>query len=375
MHPRPNRPLELQQEVAHRFGAPANSVILLVEAGTDRALVERAHAARIALDGPRLAAAGLTGTFGIASLLPDPDRVEARLEQIRRIDVEAVLADFQRIAGDSAFNPAAFDDYAAALRTMLSVRTPPTLDELRGHADVIRGILPRAGSEAMTASPPRCVMLAHFSDSLDSHARRAEAVEALEAAVAELPGVTVTGLTAMGYHAESIIRRDLIRTMSFAAGCSVLLLLALVRRPGAVLLILMPTAFGLCWLLAAMHLTGERFNTLNIIGVPLLLGIGVDDGIFLVGIAARHRRRGGSRADLARDLRTSCRAVIMTSATTMLAFGSLVFSSTPAIGSLGRLTAIGVGSCLLASLFLLAPILLWRHRGGPESAADSHAPS
>ena len=370
MHPTPNRPLELQAEIAAKFGEPANTVILLLQADSDQALVEQAHSTRIALDDQRLKTVGLQGTFGIASLLPDPDRIDQRLSEIRRINTDAVVSDFLQSVNESIFDPAVFTDYAESLRTMLSVRSAPTLSDLRRYPNVIRGILPRAIDDQSLAPSSRCVMLVQFSDSLDQHERRAEAIETLESIVSGMPGVTVTGLSAMGHHAEKLIRRDLIRVMSFAVVCVVLLLLLVFHRPVTVLLILLPTAFAVCCLLASMHVLGERFNTLNIIGVPLLVGIGVDDGIFLVGIATRTRQQRKSHDVLTHELRTSCHAVLMTSATTILAFGSLIFTSTPAIRSLGRLSAIGIGSCLFATLFMLAPILLMRHRCVPESSPN-----
>ena len=103
---------------------------------------------------------------------------------------------------------------------------------------------------------------------------------------------------------------------------------------------------------------------MNVAGLPLLVGIGVDDGVFLVSVARRARRDNVSLADLTARCRPVLHAVLVTSATTMLAFGSLVLTSTPAIRSLGRLTAVGVGGCLLATLLMLLPILLLRHGHG-----------
>ena len=170
--PDSHRPLQLQAEIAAKFGEPANSVILLLQADSDQALVEQAHTTRIALDDKRLKTVGLQGTFGIASLLPDPDRIGQLLSEIRQIDTEAVVSDFLQSVNESIFDPTIFTDYAESLRAMLSVRSSPTLSDLRRYPDVIRGILPRTIDDQSLAPSPRCVMLVQFSDSLDQHERR-----------------------------------------------------------------------------------------------------------------------------------------------------------------------------------------------------------
>ena len=53
-------------------------------------------------------------------------------------------------------------------------------------------------------------------------------------------------------------------------------------------------------------------------------------------------------------------AVVRTSITTMLAFGSLTTAASPGLGSLGWIVAVGVAVCLLTSLLVLPP--LWSNR-------------
>ena len=200
-------------------------------------------------------------------------------------------------------------------------------------------------------------------DELNDH-QRGVIVDWLGARLEGLGGATVTGLTAISRRMERAIRSDLARLLGLAGLVVAGFLLAVYRHPLDVLLVLLPTGFALTCLLGVMHLTEDTFNIVNVLGLPLLVGIGVDDGVFLVSVARRAQREGVSSADLVARCRAVCHAVLVTSATTMLAFGSLVFTSTPAIRSLGRLTAIGVGGCLVATLFMLLPILFLRHRHG-----------
>ena len=56
------------------------------------------------------------------------------------------------------------------------------------------------------------------------------------------------------------------------------------------------------------------------------------------------------------------KAILLTSLTTMLAFGSLVFSIWRGYGSLGIALVIGVGACFLTSVIILPGIIGWIER-------------
>jgi predicted RND superfamily exporter protein len=92
------------------------------------------------------------------------------------------------------------------------------------------------------------------------------------------------------------------------------------------------------------------------------VGIGVDYGIFMAGLARICRREGLGTKPLLDRMAASGHAVLMTSGTTVIGFGTLVTSSTPAIQSLGRLVAIGVSGSVVGTLFLLVPLLYVIHR-------------
>ena len=87
----------------------------------------------------------------------------------------------------------------------------------------------------------------------------------------------------------------------------------------------------------------------NFVAVPLILGLGVDDGIHLV---LRHREGGGTAATM--------QAIWRTSITTAIGFGSLVTAQSPALASLGGIVLAGVLVCFAASALVLPP-LLQRH--------------
>ena len=196
---------------------------------------------------------------------------------------------------------------------------------------------------------------------LSDRFHRDRVIEEVRDALDGLSGVTLTGMSVVGHDTERLIRRDLSRLLGVAAILVAGWLLLYFRSFVHAMLAFLPAAFGLAALLAIMTLFGMRLNMVNLIGLPLLVGIGVDDGIFLVSLTKRRNDpESAGSTSASGPLAPACHAVLMTTLTTVLTFGTLAFTSTPAIRSLGIMLAIGMVCCLAGTLFLLAPILMGR---------------
>jgi predicted exporter len=89
-----------------------------------------------------------------------------------------------------------------------------------------------------------------------------------------------------------------------------------------------PTLLATAITLALLGLMGERLQLFNVLALMLLLGIGVDYGIFLL------EHRGDGHAWL---------AVVLGAASTLLSFGLLALSATPALRAFGLTMLFGTG--------------------------------
>ena len=150
---------------------------------------------------------------------------------------------------------------------------------------------------------------------------------------------------------RGMVKRDFTLLAPLALAVVLVLLFLHFRNPRWVGMALTPLLSGVAYMLGASALLGIDLNPANAVAIPLILGIGIDDGIHIV-----HRYR--EKKDVGQAIKLTGRAVIMTSLTTMVGFGSLSTSHFPALASLGQLALLGIGSCLLTSLLLL-PSLLW----------------
>jgi len=139
-----------------------------------------------------------------------------------------------------------------------------------------------------------------------------------------------------------------------------ILLLLDFRRPDFTLLAMIPLVMSAICMVGIMQLIGYSFNFLNVVAVPLILGIGIDDGVHII-----HRYRKEGCGSLALVMSSTGKAILLTSLTTMLAFGSLAGSLYRGYVYFGVTMFIGVGLCFLASAFVLPPLLalIYERRG------------
>ena len=357
MHPRPNAALDTQAEIARRFGSAPESLIIYLEAGSPDELVHVAHEVDRRLSAPAARSGGVVGTFGLATLLPDPHAAAARTMAITDSEADRIVADFRAAVADSAFEPAAYEPYANFLRTLLTRRSFPGTDELLRYPRLASIVLPVSAA----LQPPRsAITMVSLDRGLEDRAVRTRVIEAIRTALHGVPGATLTGITVVSHDAEFVIRRDLPLMLSIGTAAVLVYLLVHFRSIKGTILVLLPTAFSIVCLMAVMRLTGMKLNMVNLVAAPLLIGINIDYGIFLVSLARAARARGQGGDELMRDIGTSCHAVVVCALTTVLGFGSLVFMAIPAVRSLGVAVSVGVLASLLATVMFLAPLLIRR---------------
>ena len=124
------------------------------------------------------------------------------------------------------------------------------------------------------------------------------------------------------------------------------------RNPGHSLMAMIPLALGVFWMVGFMHLTSMKLTIMNVMGLPMIIGIGIDYGVHIL-----HRWRHEGKGKIRIVYSSTGKAILLTSLTTMLAFGSLVFSIWRGFGQLGGALFLGVGACFLTTVIVLPGII------------------
>jgi len=145
---------------------------------------------------------------------------------------------------------------------------------------------------------------------------------------------------------------------------SLILFLHFRKKPLLALLAMLPMISALIILVGLYSIFGVPFNMMSMMALPLIVGIGVDDGVHIC-----HRFMLEKGKPVTAFMGKVGHAVLLTTLTTMIAFGSLVFGEMPANVSMGFLLLWGVALCYLTSITLL-PVAFGFFRKSKESEVE-----
>ncbi len=170
---------------------------------------------------------------------------------------------------------------------------------------------------------------------------------------------TASGKT---YHASSsnIILADMLTIMISEGRWAIVLALTVVfitvfldfRNLRATLLVLSPLVLGVIWTVGLMFLLGLKWNLFNIVVIPSVIGIGVDNGVHIY-----HRYSEEGPGSLTRVLKSTGMAVSMTTLTTLVGYSGLIMAHHPGLNSIGDLALIGISLTFVTAVLLLPATL------------------
>jgi predicted RND superfamily exporter protein len=158
------------------------------------------------------------------------------------------------------------------------------------------------------------------------------------------PFATVEGLKAMkdGFQWAGV----------YALVAIVIVLLSDFRNLGRTLVALSPLAMGVTLALGILGLFGVALNPANMIAFPLVLGVGVDNGVHLLHDYLSVKAEGRHLVSQAIG-----RGVLVKALTTIIGFGTLMISSQRGLAGLGFCLTLGVACCMVTALVFLPAVL------------------
>jgi hypothetical protein len=176
----------------------------------------------------------------------------------------------------------------------------------------------------------------------------------LDRFVQDLEGVSdrATGMPPVFKALVEIIGRDGRNAVLLTLLIVFVLLILDFRSPRLALMAMIPLAFGIFWMVGLMHIVGMQLTVMNVMGLPLIVGIGIDDGVHIV-----HRWKHEGKGRIGIVFASTGKAILLTSLTTMLAFGSLIFSIWRGFGHLGGALFLGVAACFLTTVLGLSGLI------------------
>jgi len=161
----------------------------------------------------------------------------------------------------------------------------------------------------------------------------------------------LTGANILTGELKGLILHNLKTSLGLATLCIVAVLWIYFRNIRDLFLSVLPLLIGMSILMGSMTLFRVDFNFLNIMVIPMIIGIGIDDGVHFTNTF----RHPDYHSPLRGWFQTG-RAVLLTSLTTIAGFGSITLSHYPGLKSMGIVAVIGITGCLFGSIVLMPAI-------------------
>jgi predicted exporter len=334
-------PVRADRELGRRFGARDRMLIALVEDRDPERALERAEAWRAEAERLRRAGA-IAGYQSPASLFPPAAAQAERRARLDALGAARAAADLSAALDDAGLDAPAF----APFLSQLAHAPPPLRLADAGDLDFF------VRTQVSDGAGGRRVATFFFPPDGDDGRARA----ALESFARGPAGGVVTGVPVLEEALHRAVARDTIR-VSVVSVLAIALLLALrYRRVRPWLAVMGPLALAWAGFGATLALAGLPLNLFNLLSVPLVIGYGIDDHVFLV-----HRRLSDPAGGAAGALATTGRAVVLTSLSTVAGFTGLAAARFDGLRLFGASGALAVAWCMVAAFAVLPALsaILW----------------
>jgi hopanoid biosynthesis associated RND transporter like protein HpnN len=160
----------------------------------------------------------------------------------------------------------------------------------------------------------------------------------------------VTGTPVQLYHYTELLKRSYEEAARYSLVAIVILVFIHFRSALCVALSLVPVGVGFLWLSGIMAAFHIPLNPANIMTLPLVIGIGVTNGIHILNRYAEEQTPSIFA-------RSTGKAVLVSGLTSIAGFGSLILAKHQGIQSLGYVMSAGLATCMIAGLTFLPALL------------------
>jgi len=347
----------LQQKVESWLGGSTGEVLLVINGESESDLMERSSAIRNAL--MELDSSGIiAGVTSISNFLPSPDQQMSNREFIKThpesFNIKRIRNTFNKALTEHGFEPKNhYDEYFETLSNALladEILLPSAMLDTKLGSMLGRFMVEKGNSYRLVTyiTPQKALW-----SSIDIAELKHAIIQKLSEKGVEKESYIITGANVLTGELKNVILNNLGSSMWLAGSIVVFILLIYYRNLRLLTLAALPLVLGLMVLSGVMVLCHLDFNFLNIIVLPMIIGIGMDDGIHLVNTFRRERVN-----DMFTATAQTGRAIVLTSLTTLIGFGSFALSHYPGLKSIGYVACIGIIACLFASITVLPA--LWK---------------
>ncbi|MFY0536989.1 MMPL family transporter [Nannocystis pusilla] len=183
---------------------------------------------------------------------------------------------------------------------------------------------------------------------MEETAKYTEGVEGLQSDDALFVGETT--VYALMY---KLMQSEAPTVLAMALVLIAVIVVAQIRSLSRTLWTLAPLLLGMLWLVGLMAAAGVRFTLFNIPILPAILGIGVDNGVYLTDRIRHMRHEAGG---IAHALGETGAAIGAATATTAMGFGAFCIADSGGLRGIGVLAVFGIGIAAVTAILVLPSV-------------------
>ncbi len=172
----------------------------------------------------------------------------------------------------------------------------------------------------------------------------------------------ITGMAPLINELIRLMREDMVFTTIVAAIIIFMLLALLERSLTKGFLVFLPLIFAIIWTFGTMGLLGIPISLSTVIVGAVIIGLGVEYGIFMVSRYYEERERHASAESLKIAIINIGSSTFGSAATTTVAFFALTLSAMPMIQHLGQTLALGIIYCWIAAAIVNPCFIVFEER-------------
>jgi predicted RND superfamily exporter protein len=335
-----------QLRLAEKFGIEGPPEMILVE-GSEQEVLRRTEGLTAALASLRDRGT-LKSVFSPSSVVPSWETQARRSQILKEVDLGKSAESLRKALQSAGFNLKPFQPVLDQLRELgRHGARPLSVEEVNRYLP--QGLLE---SNIRRIGPDRYIAAIAF---YPAHPDAPEAIpEATVQALRQQFGPFAEfSFPKISRELQTQIYRASRRALLFALAGIVLIVYLCFRDVAITMLVLMPIAFAVVVTFGVLSLTRHPFSFMALTALPLILGIGIDNGIHLVGRYLQSEER-----DIVAVVKASGAALVQSNLTTIIGFGALMASTFEPLAELGLVTAVGVGIALVGAMWVLPAVVL-----------------
>jgi predicted RND superfamily exporter protein len=352
-----NPAVAAQNRLSARFGIEGSPHVFLI-AGGEQEILGRAEKLTAGLDGYRQNGI-IKSIFSPTTLLPSALTQSERASLLKGVNLAASARALEESLRENGFRTEPVQPFIDRLRNLGQNNDPITLESAAKFlpAGLLDNSIRKTGDGSYVAA---IAFYATDPDAIDV------VPESVIASWRNQFGPFVEfSFDKMNRDMQSRVLHDSRKALLWTAAGILLIVYLCFRNLRVSLIVLIPIVFGVVGTFGLLLLMRHHFSFMSITAIPLIVGIGIDNGIHLVRRYLENERLG-----ILAIAKATGPALIQSNLTTIVGFGALMASSFTPLAEMGLVTSLGVALALAGGLLLIPGVILVQEQRAPTHSAS-----